>query len=338
MSVKRKLSMALGSILLFPAMSWAAGSAGAVPSGGDGLTLTPAAAQASQSEEASWTTGNAPNGGGPLFLAAAPAEEAPNIHGFANISFGSSYITPRGLVVENAGVAIQPVFGLVLPIGDLGFLKNFTLVGGVWNSITTNQHDPNVGSWNEMDFFFSMGADVAPQLNATLTYGSWNFPQSTLAKPQTEHNIDLKIAYADKWFGPDFSLNPYVDLFWAVAGSSTVVLGETGQTGYLEVGVVPTIKVNAIQGYPMTVSFPTYVSVGPSEYWGGESNFGVLSTAVNVTMPLAFIPSRYGHWHADFGVQYYNLLNGTLLDAGTLLSGNTDRNIFRGYVGFGVGF
>jgi len=64
----------------------------------------------------------------------------------------------------------------------------------------------------------------------------------------------------------------------------------------------------------------------------------VLSSAVNASVPLAFIPTRYGNWHADFGVQYYNLLNGTLLDAGTLLSGNTERNIFRGYVGIGFSF
>jgi len=101
---------------------------------------------------------------------------------------------------------------------------------------------------------------------------------------------------------------------------------------------VPTIKFKGIQAYPVTLTFPTYVSFGPSEYWGGESNFGVLSSAVNASVPLAFIPTRYGNWHADFGVQYYNLLNGTLLDAGTLLSGNTERNIFRGYVGIGFSF
>ena len=264
-------------------------------------------------------------------------DEAPNIHGFASISVGSSYVTPRGLVVENAGCIWQPVAGIVIPIGDFGFFKNLTFVGGVWSSINSAQSDERVGSWNEFDIFFSLSADIAPQLNATLTYGAWNFPQSTLAKPETEHNIDLKIAYADKWFGPDFSLNPYVDLFWAVEGSSTVVLGKEGDTGYIELGIVPTIKVNA-GGYPITLTFPTYFSFGPSEYWGGDNNFGVLSTAVNASMPLKFIPAKYGNWTVNAGVQYYNFLNGTLLDAGTLLSGNTERNFFRGYVGIGFSF
>ncbi|MDB5323169.1 MAG: hypothetical protein JWN40_4800 [Phycisphaerales bacterium] len=336
MSVKRSLSLALGGALLFPALGWASGLTPAA-SNSDGLTLAPTA----KSSDSATPAANAPNGSAPLYLAMA-AEEAPNIHGFANVSFGTSYITPRGLVVENAGVVIQPVAGLVLPIGDIGFLKNYTLVAGVWNSINSAQGDTDVGPWNEMDFFFSMSANVTPEINLNLTYGAWNFPQSSLNKPSTEHNIDLKVSYADKWFGPDFSLNPYIDIFYEIGGSSTVVQGRNGGTGYLEVGIVPTYTLKAIDGWPITLTFPTYFSVGPEEYWGTGANksghFGVLSTAVNASVPLKFIPTRYGHWHADFGVQYYNLLNGTLLDSGTILSGNTDRNIFRGYAGFGVGF
>lgn len=342
MSVKRFVGVALGGALLFAASARASGplspsefSMGRVDSGGSAATTS----ESSETEKPSTATA-APNGGAPIYLDA--ASESPNIHGFASISFGTSYITPRGLVVENAGVVIQPVAGLVMPIGDIGFLKNFTLVGGVWNSINSAQGDTDVGPWNEMDFFFSMSADVCKDVNATLTYGAWNFPQSTLAKPSTEHNIDLKVAYSDHWFGPDFSINPYVDLFWAVSGSSTVVLGHQGDTGYVELGIVPTWKLKDVLGVPVTLTFPTYFSVGPADYWGinglENGNFGVLSTAVNASIPLKFIPTRYGNWHADFGVQYYNLLNGTLLDAGTLLSGNTERNIVRGYVGFGFSF
>jgi hypothetical protein len=329
--------VALGGALLFPTLCRAV----ELSPNPDALTLTPpaAAVDPAPDEAQQGSTVVSPNDRNvPLYLAADGKDEAPNIHGFFSISFGTSYITPRGLVVENAGIVIQPVAGIVMPIGDIGFLKNFTVVGGVWNSINSNQNDPNVGSWNEMDFFLSLSADLCPQVNATLTYGAWSFPQSTIAKPETEHNIDLKIAYSDKWFGPDFSLNPYVDLFYAVAGSSTVVQGKQGDTGYIEVGIVPTYKLKAIEGLPITLTFPTYFSFGPSEYWGGENNFGVLSAAANASVPIKWIPTRYGNWHFDVGVQYYNFLNGTLLDSGTILSGNTDRNMFRGYVGFGFSF
>jgi hypothetical protein len=337
MSVKRSLSLALGSALLFPALGWA----GANSINPDALTLTPPVQASGQTAETTATVVEMPNGVSPLHLDAAPAE-GPNIHGFANISFGTSYITPRGLVVENGGVVIQPVAGIVMPIGDIGFLKNFTLVAGVWNSINSAQGDTNVGPWDEMDFFFSMSANVTPEINLNLTYGAWNFPTSTVNKPSTEHVMDLKISYADKWFGPDFAINPYVDIFWSISGSSNVVQGREGGTGYVEIGIAPTYTLKVIDGYPIALSFPTYFSVGPEDYWGingaQNGNFGVLSTAVNASIPLKFIPAKYGNWHADFGVQYYNLLNGTLLDSGTIVSGNTERNIVRGYAGFGFSF
>ncbi|MDB5173315.1 MAG: hypothetical protein JWM97_2722 [Phycisphaerales bacterium] len=287
----------------------------------------------------------------PFFLdEAAPAAEAPNIHGFASISFNTAYITPRGLVVVKNGVAIQPVGGLVLPIGDIGFLKNFTAVTGVWNNIATAQNDPAVGPWNEMDYFVSFSSNVLDKFSLTFTYSPWNFPQSTIFKPHTEHNIDLKIAYddSDLW-GKKFALNPYVDLWYEISGSSTVALGSNGNTGYFELGVVPTYTVKAIPDYPITLTFPTYFSVGPKDYWGrggtglgvdasSDGNFGVASIAINGSVPLSFIPSRYGHWHGDLGLKYEYLINSTLLRAGTALTGNTERSVFIGSAGFGVNF
>lgn len=276
---------------------------------------------------------------------AAPVEEKPNIHGFLNVPFKTAYVTPRGLVVENQGVVIQPVVGLVFPIGDIGPMKGFTIVTGVWNCITSHQDDPNVQDWNEMDFVFSMGTTVANNISLALTYCPFYSPTGAF---QTEHNMDLKIGFVDAplWGKSGFSLNPYVDLWWAMSGDSTVVLGSKGATGYVELGIVPTFKFGADTKYPLTVTIPTYFSVGPEEYWGDpdegggqpDGNFGVFSTAVNVGVPLTFIPARYGYWHADAGISYFYLINDTLRQAGTIVSGNDDENVFVGAVGVGVNF
>jgi len=280
--------------------------------------------------------------------AAAPAPpETPNIHGFAAVSFKTAYVTPRGLVVENQGLVIQPIVGLVLPVGDVGIFKNAAIVSGIWNCITTNQNDTNVGGWNEMDFFLSFNATVADKFGTSLTYGAWNFPQSTVNKPSTEHNLDLKISYDDSglWGKSGFSINPYVDLWWAISGSSTVVLGAQGDTGYVELGIAPAFTVTPAKEYPIKLTFPTYFSVGPEEYWGDEEsggtpdgNFGVFSTSINASMPLACIPSKYGFWHVDAGVSYFYLINDNLLDAGQILSGNSERNVFVASLGFGFNF
>ncbi len=288
----------------------------------------------------------------PVMLDAAPAE-SPQIHGFIDVPFTTAYITPRGLCVENQGLVIQPVGGIVFLLGDLGPLKGASAVVGVWNSINLHQNDARVGAWNEMDFFASFGASITKELKMDATYGAWNFPNSTLGKPRTEHNIDVKFSYDDTalWGTSGFALHPYVDIFWGVYGDSTVSLGKNGGTFYVEPGIVPTYTFKASPDYPITLTFPTYISVGPESYWGRggtgfggtvsaepDGNLGVFSTAVNASIPLGFIPARFGHWHAEAGVQYYYIINDALKRAGEALSGNTQRSLFRGTIGIGVNF
>ena len=279
----------------------------------------------------------------PKYLA--DAAEKPNIHGFFNSPFTTAYVTPRGLVVENQGLVWQPVAGLVLPIPDIG-LKNFSIVGGIWNSVNSNQGDPRVGAWNEMDVFVGFGFDITPELHLDMDYEAWNFPNSTINKPSTEHVAQAKLSYNDTkmWGDSGFGIHPYVNFFYAISGSSNVVLGRNGSTYYFEPGIIPTFTIKG--SMPITITVPTYVSIGDKKYWGSgvdalhkpDGNFGVFSSGVNVDVPLTFIPAKYGNWHGDIGVQYYYLINDALLRAGNILSGNTDRNFFRGYVGVGVGF
>jgi hypothetical protein len=274
--------------------------------------------------------------------AAAPPPESPNIHGFVEFPFKTGYMTPRGLIVENKGLVMQPVGGLVLPIGDIGPVKGFTLITGIWNSINTYQHDPFVGTWNEMDYFATASGNVG-KFSGALTYSPWNSPPHSF---RTEENIDFKVSYNDKdTFMPGLTINPYVDWFWAVAGDSPVINGRSSSY-YFELGVVPTYKFKFVENYPLTVTVPTYVQVGPKNFWGrGDSaetkpdgNVGVFSISLNGSVPLSFIPAKYGFWHADAGVQYFWLVNDALLRAGGLASGNTNRNPVNASVGIGVNF
>jgi hypothetical protein len=246
------------------------------------------------------------------YLDAAPPEQ-PNIHGFIEYPFKTAYITPRGLVVENKGLVMQPVGGFVLPIGDIGPVKGFTLVTGVWNSINTAQHDP------------------------------WNSPPHAFT---TEENIDIKVQYDDTGLLlPGFAFKPYVDWFWAVAGDSPVINGRSS-TFYFELGVQPTYTLKYFQDYPITITVPTYVEVGEPKFWGADTNaetksdgpVGDFSIALNGSVPLPFIPAKYGFWHADAGIQFFWLVNDALLRAGGLASGNTDRTPVNASVGIGVNF
>lgn len=330
MSVLRILgASAIAAAIGFPSLARAADYS---PSA-DAMSLTPTATvtQTGASLDPQGSSQQQPS-----YLDAAP--EAPNIHGFAEIPFKTAYVTPRGLVVENAGLVIQPVVGLVFPLDDIGPISKVALVTGVWNSINTNQDDHSVGAWNELDYFLSLSGSVG-KFTGTLTYSPWFSPPHNFT---VESTSDFKLAYDDTgMICKDFSLKPYVDFFYSISGDSTVILGRHGSTYYFEFGMAPSYTVKASADYPLTFSFPTYFSVGPKNYWDStetSSHFGVFSTAINVTVPLSFIPIRYGAWHADAGLQYFYLLNSSLLAAGGLASGNDNRNVLNASVGLGFNF
>jgi hypothetical protein len=277
---------------------------------------------------------------------AAPAAQGPNIHGFAGSKELTDYITPRGLVVVDKGLVSQPIVGLVFPIGDVGPLKGLTFVGGIWNCIASNQRDPHVGPWNEMDDFFSLSTTPLAGLNFTLTYVAFNSPNGAFV---TEHNMDLMTTYDDSsLWGGNFGLHPYLDFWYAMAGNSTVILGRSGGTCYFQPGIVPTYTIKLIPDYPVTVTVPTYLSVGPTDYWSfgtapkggtwGGGSVGLFSTGIDASVPLAFVPSQFGNWSVDIGVTYFDLIDNALLAAGTIASGNTRRDIFMGEVGLSVKF
>jgi len=274
------------------------------------------------------------------------ASDTPNIHGFANLSVLTDYITPRGLVVEDEDTVLQPIVGLVWPFGDIGPLKDFTFVGGVWNCIAYAQHDPNVGPWNELDDFFSFNFDPIANLNVNSTYVAFNSPSGAFT---TEHNSDVYTSYDDSSFwGGNFGIHPYVDVWWAMAGDSTVILGKGGNTFYVQPGIVPTYTLKVVPNYPITMKLPTYISLGPKDYWStggaptggswGDGNVGVFNIGFDVGVPLAFIPTKYGYWHADAEIDYFDLIDNALVEAGTLASGNTRRDLLVGDFTLGVNF
>ncbi|HWE00921.1 MAG TPA: hypothetical protein VG326_00825 [Tepidisphaeraceae bacterium] len=307
----------------------------------DALSLSPAADRvASDATKAPGEAEELPR----YFDAAPPAVEQPNIHGFFSSPFKTAYVTPRGLVVQDKGLVWQPIVGLVFPLGDFGPLKNVAFVGGIWNSVDTYEAsaNPSTGPWDEMDTFASFSGTVAGAVSLNLTYGEWNSPEHAFV---VEHNLDLKISYDDSkmWGSTGFALNPYVDCWWAISGSSTVILGRHGGTGYFEPGISPTFSIKAVPDYPLTITVPMYFSIGDAGYWDAtrtytSSIFGLASISVNLSVPLSFIPTRYGHWHADAGVTYDYLINDSLLHAGELASGNNNHNVVIGSLGFGVNF
>lgn len=275
-----------------------------------------------------------------LCTTAALAQDEPGsaIHGFFDYSVKPYYITPRGLLVTDEGFNSQILAGLVFVTGE-----KTSIVGGVWTDINHSgeQKSETVGYWNEFDYFIGFNYSPTARLKLGASYVAFLSPPGAF---ETEQNIEFTANYDDSGDGR-FSWQPYAKFFWAVDGDSTVVLGDRGGTFDVELGAVPTWKLASV-----TISMPTWITVGPKDYWSGDtsedffptdgSNFGVATTGIKFLTPALFIPKKYGFWDIYAGVQYYNLINDSLVDANSLTTNEPtgEDEVWNVYAGIGFGF
>lgn len=271
------------------------------------------------------------------FLGSAPvlAQEAgPSLHGFADLSLKNDYITPRGLHVTSDGATIQFLNGLVLdfPQDPAGVVTDVSVVAGTWTDFNPGYKSPNTQDLNEFDWFVGANAKFGKAWTAGAQYVEFISGPGAF---KTEKNIEFSLFYADGL--KPVSINPYAKFFWAIDGDSTVVTGKKGHTFDVELGATPTWDLHPY-GAPIVLSAPTWVTVGPKSFWGGDQNAGVFTTGLKATLPLRTPPAT-GHWSVYAGYQYYHLINDQLVVAQEILNnGKNDRDLHLFQVGVGMGF
>jgi hypothetical protein len=272
-------------------------------------------------------------------LLTTPATHSPSatakLTGFVDIALKNDYVTPAGLVVTTKGATVQVVNGLslVTPSGLAFSVGSFTDLNPGYSKA-----DGNITSLNEIDVFAGVSGTLAKRWKLNLQYLQFISGQPSVAFKNT-HNIAFSVAYDDGSPGKRFTLNPYAKLFWQVAGkSSTVVLGKPGGTFDIELGAVPTLSLDGV-----TLTAPTYVTVGPSEFWGtgafdNGQNFGVAATALKASVPVTALQSG-GKMSVYGQVQYFHLINDNLVRSKAILnSGANGRDHFVFGIGTAVAF
>src|SRR5438876_4045275 len=214
-------------------------------------------------------------------LQPAPAPPPPlDIHGFFDVTFANDYITPRGLLVTNTGLTTQIVNGLTFSLykDPNTWINSFSITAGTFNDLWSKQDNVTVGSWNEFDWWVSADWTVAKYWKTGVTYITFLSPPGNFRQ---ERNVEPYIRFDDGALtGWAFTINAYVKLFYAIAGDSTVVVGNQGDTYDVEIGMVPTLDLKKITGVPLTLAAPTWVTVGPTSYWNrGITGCGLITTA-----------------------------------------------------------
>ena len=248
------------------------------------------------------------------------------LHGFADVSAKNDYVTPRGLVVTTAGGTVQILNGLVAVAPG-----GIAITAGSWVDLNPgySRADGNITTLNEVDLFVGISGTIARKFKVGAQYVQFISGQPSVAF-KDERNIEFSLAYDDSAPGKNLTLNPYAKFFWAFSSkSSTVVLGKRGGTYDVELGLVPTLA-----GSSVTLSAPTWITVGPSSYWGpGGQNVGVASSGLKASVPVSF-PGGGARASLYAQAQYYHLLNDNLKRAKAILNGGDDN---RDHVVFGVG-
>lgn len=261
-----------------------------------------------------------------LHLATLPAVHAEDaktpkfVSGVLDFPLSNYYLTPRGIIVEDAGLIAQPSLFLSFNLYESdGPLTNVTATLGIWNSVHTKKSPgPNtketVPNWNEVDFVWGLGFTLLKDWTFGITYQYWISPVDAFDAASI---LEMTFGYTDHFLedvipSGKFSLNPYMKIFIELVNKATAA---TEESFNFELGFIPKY---VLDGYPLTIELPTFVTLPGKDFYSENSLPGLVSTGLKVTAPLTFVPERYGNWKLYAGFLYYHFFNDGIV-AGNLL-------------------
>ena len=285
-----------------------------------------------------------------------------DVHGNLDITVATSRVTGGGLLLyPTSGTALTQINGgLSFDIfkNPAGFINSVSVHGGVWNEWRVSHRPIGVRAWQEMDSYVGVDVGFAQYWKLTAEYVQFNFPTPG---PPTAYNSVYTLGYDDAHLGWWFPFNPYVSLFYNMSGGSTVVFGKTSDTYRVTFGIVPTFALFKEWVFPLTLQFPTSVTIAPKSFYNRNdgttnacgvtglapcalSNFGVFTTGIDAKWSLAsVIPKRLGNWYFKASGHYYRIDNDALLAAQVVTGAatsfiNAKKDVGIGSVSLGMGF
>jgi len=326
---------------------------------------------------------------------AAPAPPPLDIHGFGEFLWGSTLINPHGQVLGTHGEE-SAVVGLnwTLWHGGTGAWINSITLGGLVAMDFAPPDQP--GAWsgfaptmfgNLFDMVYAVTGSVTfwqywtlrdqytwvinehvGGIGSTVAANCFNPGSGGCAASTWMPANELRLTFSDSFTGWPITFNPYVSWFF---DQEQLEQGASGTNGELQgcftcgpnrseffVGMDPTLSLAKWWGVPLTLKAPTYITVGPENFWtGGFGNpvgtfnaatgltvgnhgvWGVFTTGLTAIWGLdRWIPTNYGKWYIRGGFQYYNLINDNLVISSQESIGSSNRNIWFGFAGIGFSF
>lgn len=267
-------------------------------------------------------------------LAADASGEGPSSLYYGDLSLSTTYVTPRGLVVQDTGLVLKTLIGgaFTLYEGDSAIEKIALNTGVYTNFISDPTNVPTAegelsGSGNIFDIDPYVGFDFAFadkwRLNASYLpfYSPAGFYDAV-------HNMVILLSYDDTEELGNYSLRPYLRSFTTFSGTSPALLGDTPAT-YVELGVGPKIPLPGSLGLKLWI--PMAVFLADSDYYGNSGTLGTVSSGLLLMKDIGAISVRAG-------VEYFYLRNENLRLAADILGNGQDASRWFATVGMSFAF
>ena len=253
------------------------------------------------------------------------------------VNFVSEYVS-RGLVYENQGAIAQPYADVYFKLyqGD-GVINSVTLQLGVWSSLQShkNPYDSFGGlrDWFEFDYTGAVAVTFLKNFTTTFSYIEADYPG--LPDVDANRNLQLGLAFNDTDYLGVFALHPHFNVLYELNTNSYGAAGIKKGGWYYEIGVAPSYTFLKDTQYPVTATLPLTVGLGDQNGFYDGNTFGYFSAGLNVSVPLAFVPSCFGAWTTNAGFTYYRL-GSTAADYSNYIgvtNGSADQYVFSGGLG-----
>jgi hypothetical protein len=280
-----------------------------------------------------------------------------------NVEFSNTYTTPRGMIVRDEGLTIQPLLLAFINLykGD-GWLDSAKIVGGVWNdfgtyavSVHAPYGSPNKTHYTEIDPIFGVSFGLLKHFTLDVTYTAF---VEQILDIGTSNHLDSKLTFDDSDYLKAFAIHPYFEYWQELTGKATdadvpeAVFGPSPKSGshpapaasyYFDVGIDPQytfgpqvlggLKVEA----PCSVLLPNERFYG--DYYGDRNTVGLFEVGTKATIPITFIPPSYGHWSFHVGFNFFDFVDNNLYHLNEFNApGKPKRSMYQFYGGFSAFF
>jgi len=268
-------------------------------------------------------------------VAVTPPPPQSRVNWLVNVEFSDKYLTPRGMVVQNEGLVIQPlILGFANVYKGDNFLNSVTLVGGVWNCFGTETLPSSSGSktdWYEIDPIAGVSVGFAKNFTLDVTYTA--FQMQIFNIPFSQH-LETKLSFNDSSYLKAFAVHPYISYWQELNGKAVANTDKSpSESYYFDIGIAPSFTIPKVN---VKLEAPCRMLLAGEDFYGtgagGGSTVGLYELGMKATVPLSFMPQGYGHWSFHAGFKYMDFLDKNLIAT----QGQSD--VWQAYGGISIFF